>query len=228
MSAVNGPRPLGWLQRGASVAGPLLLRALSATWRVRLVNDAPWRRLLADNLPFVFSLWHGELLPLVAVHRGDGIRVLISEHGDGEVIARIVQRFGLETVRGSSSRGAARALLALCESLRGGAAVAVTPDGPRGPAHSYAPGGLIAANRTGAPVIAIAVEPSSAWRLRSWDSFMIPRPFARVTVAYSDPEMVAAPDSRAAAEQTERFGELMARTAERARAGARPSRASTP
>lgn len=184
------------------------------------MNDAGWRQLRREGRPFVFSLWHGELLPLVSVHRDENVHVLISEHGDGEVIAHIVRRFGLATVRGSTSRGAARALLAMAAVLESGFDVAVTPDGPRGPAHSYAPGALVAANRAGAPIIAIAVVASRAWRLRSWDSFLVPRPFARLTVAYSDPVVVAAPDARAAAERTGHFARLMQSTARVARAAA--------
>lgn len=208
---------LGFSQRVAIAVGPWLLRALYATWRVKILNDGGWRALRSAGQPFVFSLWHGELLPLVIEHRNEGVRIVISEHGDGEVIAQIAQRLGLASIRGSSSRGAARALLAMCDALSGGAEVAVTPDGPRGPAHKYAGGALVAAQRAHAPIVAIRVAVSSAWRLRSWDAFMIPKPFAAVNIAYSDPVYVEAEDARAAAEQTARFEELMEVTADRAR-----------
>ncbi|MGI9091262.1 MAG: lysophospholipid acyltransferase family protein [Gemmatimonadaceae bacterium] len=210
---------LGLAQRVAIAVGPLVLRALYATWRVKVLNDGGWRALRAAGQPFVFSLWHGELLPLVIEHRNQGVRILISEHGDGEVIAQIARRLGLASIRGSSSRGAARALLAMCDALRDGAEVAVTPDGPRGPAHKYAGGALVAAQRSRAPIVAIRVAVSNAWRLRSWDAFMIPKPFAVVTIAYSDPVYVEAADARAAAEQTARFEELMEATAECAHLG---------
>lgn len=209
-------------QRIAIAVGPWLLRALYATWRVRVLNDGGWRALRAARQPFIFSLWHGELLPLVIEHRNQGVRILISEHGDGEVIAQIAQRLGLASIRGSSSRGAARALLAMCDALRDGREVAVTPDGPRGPAHKYAGGALVAAQRSRAPIVAIRVAVSSAWHLRSWDAFMIPKPFAALTIAYSDPEYVKAEDARVAAEQTVQFEELMDATAERARSGSVP------
>jgi lysophospholipid acyltransferase (LPLAT)-like uncharacterized protein len=111
---------------------------------------------------------------------------MISEHRDGEIIARVAQGLGLELVRGSSSRGAARALLAACRMIESGWNVAITPDGPRGPNHSVAPGAAIIAQRSGAPLLPVACVASRAWRLSSWDGFMIPKPFARVTVAYSD------------------------------------------
>ena len=193
------------VQRVAALLGPMLLRVLYSTWRVREINDAGWRTLRAQQRPFIFALWHGQLLPLVVQHRSQGIRILISEHRDGEIIAQIAERLGLASIRGSTTRGAARALLAMCDALVSGHEVAVTPDGPRGPARSFASGAIVAAHRSGAPIVAIGVSVSSAWHLRSWDAFMIPKPFARVTIAYSDPMSVEAPNSRAAAEQTALF-----------------------
>lgn len=216
----RAPNRLAALQRIAITIGPPLLRALYATWRVRVVNDGGWRALHAKGQSFVFSLWHGELLPLVIEHRNQGVRILISEHGDGEVIARIAQRLGLAAIRGSTTRGAARALLAMSDALAEGSEIAVTPDGPRGPAHTYAAGALIAAQRARAPIVAIGVSASRAWRLRSWDSFLIPKPFATVAIAYSDPEYVTAVDARSAALQSPHFEQLMMTTAARARARA--------
>jgi lysophospholipid acyltransferase (LPLAT)-like uncharacterized protein len=157
----------------------------------------------------VFALWHGELLPLLAQHRDQGVVVLISEHRDGEVIAQIAHALGFRTVRGSTSRGAARALLAITRSLQDGDEVAVTPDGPRGPRHTFAPGALVAANRADVPIVAIGVTATRAWRLKSWDAFMIPKPFSRITIVYSDPTFVGATDTRTAGEQSARFEGLM-------------------
>ncbi len=200
------------IQRVAALVGPLVIRALYATWRVREINADGWKMLRARHEPFVFALWHGQMLPLVVRHRSQGIRILISEHRDGELIAQIAHRLGLAAIRGSTSRGAARALLAMCEALQSGAEVAVTPDGPRGPARSFASGAIVAAHRAGAPIIAIGVGASSAWHLKSWDAFMIPKPFARVTVAYSEPMYVDAVNSRAAAQQVSQFEAVLNRT----------------
>jgi lysophospholipid acyltransferase (LPLAT)-like uncharacterized protein len=136
-----------------------------------------------------------------------GVAILISEHRDGEVIAQVVEQFGLRTLRGSTSRGAARALRSLARTLEAGTPVAVTPDGPRGPLHSYAPGGIIAAQRAGAPVVSIGVEASRAWRLKSWDRFMIPKPFSTVVIAYSDPKLVTSTSAREAQEEVVRFAD---------------------
>jgi lysophospholipid acyltransferase (LPLAT)-like uncharacterized protein len=166
--------------------GVWFLRLLGRTWRIRVTHDDAVRAARATKSPIVFSLWHGQMLPLLYTHRDQGVTVLISEHSDGEIIARVASQFGFETVRGSTSRGAARALLGLARVLEGGGELAITPDGPRGPAKSMAPGVGIVARRAGAPVVAAAASASKAWRLKTWDQFMIPRPFARVHVAYSD------------------------------------------
>jgi lysophospholipid acyltransferase (LPLAT)-like uncharacterized protein len=165
----------------------------------------------------IFALWHGQLLPLLFHHRNEGISILISEHGDGEIIARVAKSLGCRAVRGSTSRGAARALLGLVRELQEGHDLAITPDGPRGPAHSVAPGTLVVAQRSGAPIVPIAAHASWGWRLRSWDSFLIPGPFARVTVAYGDPMYVNAADARSAAENTDRVHAALIAAEERAR-----------
>ena len=207
-------RRIAWLARG----GGAFLRTLGATWRFRAINDAPFRALRVAKKPFIFILWHGQLLPLLYRHRREGVAVLISEHGDGEIIARIAMGLGYETVRGSSSRGAARALLGLARAVEEGHDLAITPDGPRGPAKSFAPGALVVAQRTGVPLIAATASVTSAWRLNSWDGFIIPRPFARITVSYSDPVYVQAKNARDAASdvEVERARRVMIAAEERA------------
>jgi lysophospholipid acyltransferase (LPLAT)-like uncharacterized protein len=164
----------------------------------------------------IFSLWHGQMLPLLYHHRNEGVSILISEHGDGEIIARIAARLGFRTVRGSTSRGAARALLGMVRVLEEGNDLAITPDGPRGPAKSYAPGPLVVAQRSGRPIIPTVAVASSGWRLKSWDSFLIPRPFARVTIGYGEPVFIDASDARAATENADRLREAMIAAEERA------------
>ena len=165
-------------------AGVGLIRVLAWTWRYRVRDDDDVRRLRAAKRPIIFALWHGQMLPLLYKHRDEGVAILISEHGDGEIIARIAMHYGFRTVRGSTSRGAARALLALVREVQNGNELAITPDGPRGPAKSFASGTVVVAQRSGAPIVPAVVHVSSAWRLGSWDRFLIPKPFARITVAY--------------------------------------------
>lgn len=200
------PRSIRWTVR----LGSWLLRLLGLTWRIRVVHGAKeLAELRRRGQPIVFSLWHGDMLPLLYQHRDQGVAVLISEHRDGELIAGIAQRFGFRTVRGSTSRGASRALVGLARTLGEGHDVAVTPDGPRGPARSFAPGAIIAAHRSDAPILACGVVVRRAWRLGSWDRFCIPKPFARVIIAYAGPVLPGGADARAASEETARFQALM-------------------
>lgn len=194
--------------------GSFVLRALASTWRVRFVNDDVRRAI--EERPFIYVLWHGELLPLLWAHRDRGVVIMISEHSDGEIIARVAHSLGYRTVRGSTSRGAARALLGACREIESGATLAVTPDGPRGPAHSVAPGAAAIAQRTGAPMLPVSATASSAWHLRSWDRFMIPRPFARITVGYGDPLIVDSASARDAADDTQRVTTALAQATSRA------------
>jgi hypothetical protein len=178
----------------------LLLRVLGATWRVRITGDSVWRSARARGTPTLLSLWHGDLLPITWAHRNQGIVVVVSEHRDGEIIAQALERLGCRTTRGSSTRGGSRALLGLIRALQHGDVAAVTPDGPRGPRHSVQPGVLAAARKAGAAVVGIGVAASREWRLRSWDQFAIPKPFARVHVAYADAFTVDAGATDIAAE----------------------------
>jgi lysophospholipid acyltransferase (LPLAT)-like uncharacterized protein len=195
--------------------GVVIVRLLAVTWRIRTSGADIVAALRTARQPIVFTLWHGQMLPLLWHHRRQGISVLISEHRDGEIIARVASALGFRTVRGSTYRGAERALAGLVRELRAGHDVAVTPDGPRGPARHFAPGALVAAQRAGAPVVSVGVAAKRAWRLRSWDGFMIPKPFARVTVAYATAP-VQASTAREAAAEAPRFQELMERASERA------------
>jgi lysophospholipid acyltransferase (LPLAT)-like uncharacterized protein len=185
------------------------LQMLSRTWRVRVVNGEYVRDLRRTGRPFIFALWHGQLLPLLWHHREEGVLVLISEHRDGELVARAARSLGYGLIRGSSTRGAERALISLVRELQAGHEVAITPDGPRGPAMTFAPGALVAAQRSDSFILPVAASADRAWRLRSWDKFMIPKPFARVTVAYGAPAKVIATTSRAAAEEGSRFERLL-------------------
>jgi lysophospholipid acyltransferase (LPLAT)-like uncharacterized protein len=195
--------------------GGVVIRLLAMTWRMRTSGGEIVTGLRAAKQPIVFALWHGHMLPGLWQHRGEGVAVLISEHRDGEIIAGIASGLGFRTVRGSTYRGADRALVGLVRELRAGHDVAVTPDGPRGPAGHFAPGALVAAQRASAPIVSVAAAATRAWHLRSWDGFMIPKPFARVTVAYGTAR-VQGETARDAAAEAPRFQELMDLTTKRA------------
>jgi lysophospholipid acyltransferase (LPLAT)-like uncharacterized protein len=204
------PPSRDWKLSLAIRLGTWVLRGLASTWRYRVVNESSYRTRHANREPFIFAFWHGQLLPLLYLHRGQGVAIVISSHRDGELVAGVAERLGMRAIRGSSTRGAARALLGIVRELESGGEVAITPDGPRGPARQFAAGALVAAQRARAPVIGIGVSASRAWHLRSWDRFMIPKPFARVNVAYSAPTAVAAASAREAEDEAPRFEALLA------------------
>jgi lysophospholipid acyltransferase (LPLAT)-like uncharacterized protein len=206
-----------WRERLIAGIGVWILRLLGWSWRIRVSHDHELLKMRASGQPVIFALWHGHLLPLLWHHRGEGIAILISEHGDGEIIARIAMSLGYHTVRGSTSRGAARALLGLVRTIGAGRDLAITPDGPRGPARSVAPGTLIVAQRSRAPILPIAAVASSGWHLKSWDNFLIPRPFARIHVSYGDLVPIDAIAVRAAEEESDRLREAIDSAERRAR-----------
>jgi len=169
------------------LVGPLAIRALGSTWRMTTlgVERVPAARRAAGSL--VFAFWHGTLLPLEHANRGRGVCVLSSWHRDGELSARVMAGLGYRVVRGSTSRGGARGIQMLVRAVRAGHDVAVTPDGPRGPARRAQAGAVYVAARSGAPVVPVGVAASRALRLGSWDRFLVPLPFSRVVVAYGEP-----------------------------------------
>ncbi|HZF67618.1 MAG TPA: lysophospholipid acyltransferase family protein [Gemmatirosa sp.] len=200
---------LPWRVRAGVALGVPLLRLLARTWRVREVGREGLDTARREGAGVVLALWHGQMLPMLVTHRDRGVAVLISEHRDGEIIARVAHAFGCRTVRGSTSRGGSRALLEMVAQLRRGVEVAVTPDGPRGPRHQFAPGALLAAHRAAAPLVGMVAHIERAWRLRSWDEFEIPKPFSRITIAYTPATRVEAASARDAAAQAGTFEERM-------------------
>jgi lysophospholipid acyltransferase (LPLAT)-like uncharacterized protein len=178
--------PAGLTLTAGPALGALALRALARTLRVRR-EEASVAALWAARRPVIYVVWHGRLLLLPYLYGHRGCRVLASRSRDGELVARWARRFGLEPVRGSSSRGGSDALRALARALRAGGEVVVVPDGPRGPREVLKPGVIALARLTGAPIVPMAVGASREWRVRSWDEFRIPRPFARCVMRFGEP-----------------------------------------
>jgi lysophospholipid acyltransferase (LPLAT)-like uncharacterized protein len=140
------------------------------------------------------AFWHGRILPATVFFRDRGIVVMISRNFDGEWITRVIQRFGYDTARGSSSRGGSRALVQLRRDLTAGKPVGFALDGPRGPARVAQPGAVFLAGATGHPILPFHVESSAAWTLNSWDRTQIPKPFATVALAVGQPLQIAGTD----------------------------------
>jgi lysophospholipid acyltransferase (LPLAT)-like uncharacterized protein len=185
-------------------AGGGLLSTLLDTCRVEQQGTENFERFHREGRPVVFVLWHGRLLPCTYWNRHQNLVTLVSQHRDGEYISRIVERWGYTAVRGSSSRRAAGALRELVRHVRAGRSLAVTPDGPRGPRQVMKAGALLAAQLSGAPVIPAAGGASRGWWFGSWDRFLVPKPFARVRLAYGEPVWVPRDADEAALERISR------------------------
>jgi hypothetical protein len=184
------------------VSGPAV-RALAASWRFTVEHEERWRVLCEAGRAHVFLLWHEALLPLLWHHRNQGVAIVVSEARDGQYLSDLATTLGYRSIRGSSTRGGARALLAAVRELQSSRAVAFTPDGPRGPRRELKPGVVAAAQRAGAVIVPIHAEADRAWRLHSWDRFMIPKPLARIRIVYGRTFAVA-PGETGLAEGLER------------------------
>jgi lysophospholipid acyltransferase (LPLAT)-like uncharacterized protein len=171
--------------------GALLVRLLCAT--LRYENSAePGGPLDATERPIVWAFWHRCLV--VATHRFQkrDIAVLTSRSFDGEIISRIIEKFGYGAVRGSSRRGALGAVLGARRELEAGRAVAFTVDGPLGPVYQAKPGPIVLSRLTGVRIIAFHIAVQRAWTLSTWDRMILPKPFSRASVHFSAPLLVPA------------------------------------
>src|SRR5215210_4037106 len=175
-----------------------LMASLGSTLRWRTEGLEHFDRIVAAGRQPIMTFWHGRILPATYYFRGRGIVVITSENFDGEWIAGIIERFGYGTARGSTSRGALRALLQLKRDMAAGLPAGFTVDGPRGPARVSQPGAVWLAKATGHPVLPFHLEADRSWSIKSWDRTQIPKPFATVAIAMGEPFNV--PDDADAAE----------------------------
>jgi lysophospholipid acyltransferase (LPLAT)-like uncharacterized protein len=174
----------------AALGGPLVA-ALGATLKWRVEGIQHFDAILHSGRLPIFAFWHGRILAATLFWRDRGIVVITSENFDGEWIARIIERFGYGTSRGSSSRGGVRALVQLKRDMASGKPAAFTIDGPRGPARVAQPGAVWLAGATGHPILPFHIESSRFWTARSWDRTQIPKPFSSAAVAIGAPIDVA-------------------------------------
>ena len=183
-----------------SALGYPLIAAVGSTFRWRAEGAEQYQRVLDSGRRPIMAFWHGRILPATVYFRQRGIVVITSENFDGEWIARIIERFGYGTARGSTSRGARRALRQLTRDMASGRAAGFTVDGPRGPARVAQPGAVWLAKATGNPVLPFHLEANRHWMLKSWDRTQIPKPYATVAIAMGEPFEVPADADEAALE----------------------------
>lgn len=168
----------------------LFIRSYTRTLRYHIKNEAGWRRLIENGEAVFFCGWHQQIFPIIRPFaRFSGFRpaVMISQSRDGEFISGVALKVGWEVVRGSSSRGGRTAMSAMIRHINRNGMAAHLLDGPRGPMGKVKAGAVKIAQETGAKVVPFHVDARSAWHARSWDRFMIPRPFSRVTLVFGKP-----------------------------------------
>lgn len=141
--------------------------------------------------PVIFACWHGNLLMQAHSYKlfrtVPKVKILISDHFDGQIIAAVMRCFGFVTIHGSSTRGGAKALIQALKALQDGYDIGITPDGPKGPRHTVSNGVVVMAQKRQSKVVISSWVASSYWQLGSWDRFVIPKPFGVLNFYASEP-----------------------------------------
>lgn len=164
------------------------IRLVWATGRWRVEGAHIPTELWDQGKPFILAFWHGRLLMMPKSWRdGTAIHMLISQHRDGQLIARTVGHFGIRTIEGSTTRGGAQALRAMMKALKAGECIGITPDGPKGPRMRASDGIVAVARLSGCPVIPATYAAANHRRLGSWDRFLVPLPFTRGVILWGEP-----------------------------------------
>lgn len=180
-------------ERLLAILGTTILRVLFLTLRLQFEDRSEFTRNILKR-PVIMCFWHNRILGITLAflrhYPGSlrkGVNVLTSASRDGEILAHVMGQLGMDAVRGSSSRRGSRAVRELVDLVRDGHDVAITPDGPRGPQYSFGPGAISLAQLTGTPITPVHARFSRCVRMKTWDGFIIPLPFSRVSVKVDDP-----------------------------------------
>jgi len=165
----------------------LVLRLLSLTIRKKVLFPERAQHIWDQGRHFIIAFWHQRLLMMPFLPHQGRVGMLISQHRDGEFIARAVKLFGVDSVRGSTTRGSFSALRGMVRFYRTGANLAITPDGPQGPKHVVQMGVIELARQTGAPILPVTYSASRKKVFGSWDNFILPLPFCQVVYIWGEP-----------------------------------------
>jgi len=161
---------------------PGFVKILGKTWRIKFYGP--------ENFKYkktIYAFWHRYIIPLAYAFRDRGVKVLVSFSKEGEIVTRAIKKLGFDAIRGSSTVGASIALRRIVHELQNDGIVAITPDGPVGPAEKVKPGTVAAAQVTGAEIIAVTMNIKRTIALETWDRLLIPLPFAKVKIFISKP-----------------------------------------
>ncbi|MFP4083208.1 MAG: lysophospholipid acyltransferase family protein [Candidatus Aminicenantes bacterium] len=170
--------------------GRLLLWLWAKSCRIAVLGRNRYQEIRREKKPVIFLIWHGRILLAPYFFRRRGITALVSPSEDGEIIARIISRWGYHTIRSSSSHAVIKAWNQMKEKLQRGGEVIIVPDGPRGPDRKLKVGSLKLARETGAYVIPFTFSASRKKFLKSWDKFLVFYPLSRVVAVYGQPFLI--------------------------------------
>ncbi len=174
----------------AGYIAPLYIRFLKFSTKFEIINEEYIIQLKEENKPFLLTFWHGNMLIPMMMQIGNHFYTLVSQHGDGEIITKALKGLGYDSIRGSSTRGGKEALKEMIRLGKEGARIAITPDGPKGPFRELKMGAVVFSQRSGIPILPVSGQAIRAKNLKSWDKFLLVKPFSRAVNIYGKPVYV--------------------------------------
>ncbi|MCX6174469.1 MAG: lysophospholipid acyltransferase family protein [Ignavibacteriales bacterium] len=166
------------------------IRVLIKTLRIKIINGETISKFASEKKNFVSAFWHGSMMIGWYIHRNENAAALVSQSKDGEVLAKILEKWNYKVIRGSSSIGGNEALSVMIDLIRENHSLAITPDGPQGPIYKMKAGAVVSAKKTNVPLFLTGIGIKKKFILKSWDHFEVPKPFSKVVVLYSDPVLI--------------------------------------
>jgi len=165
----------------------IIIKVARLTIRFKTVGYDKIAELHKNGENIIMSFWHARFLMMPETYKGNGISLLISQHEDGQMLARAMELFGYSSIRGSTTRGGTKALREMVRAVKDGSDIAITPDGPKGPRHVAQNGAVVLAKMTGAPMCPVTYNVS--WRIEfgSWDRFIFPHMFTKGVFIWGEP-----------------------------------------
>lgn len=170
-----------------------IIKALASTMRLEFLHEEHVRPFWERDERFIAAFWHNRLLLMGFCYYGKEMKILISQHKDGELIARIIKRLGYDSIRGSSTRGGVAAMKEMIRASKDHD-LGITPDGPRGPKYVVQDGVIALAKLTGVPILPLTFGSSKKKVFASWDAFNLPYPFSRGVFMWGEPIYVGRED----------------------------------